>query len=82
MRVSRAPADEPAELTDREREVPDLLVQGVTSNRELAERLVLSENTVKYHLRNILDKLHLQKPGTGCGVRVRQGMVEPHLSSS
>ena len=33
----------------------DLLVQGVTSNRELAERLVVTENTVKYHLRNILD---------------------------
>ena len=47
-------------LTEREREVLDLLVQGVTSNRELAERLVVSENTVKYHLRNILDKLHVQ----------------------
>jgi DNA-binding NarL/FixJ family response regulator len=46
------------ELTEREREVLELLVQGITSNRELAERLVVTENTVKYHLRNILDKLH------------------------
>ena len=38
----------------------DLLVQGVTSSRELGERLVVTENTVKYHLRNILDKLHMQ----------------------
>ncbi len=47
-------------LTDREWEVLTLLVQGVTSNRELAQRLVVSENTVKFHLRNILAKLHLQ----------------------
>jgi DNA-binding NarL/FixJ family response regulator len=47
-------------LTEREREVLDLLVQGITSNRELAERLVISENTVKYHFRNILDKLCVQ----------------------
>lgn len=47
-------------LTEREREVLELLVQGITSNRDLAERLVVTENTVKYHLRNILDKLHLQ----------------------
>ncbi|HEV2067578.1 MAG TPA: response regulator transcription factor, partial [Thermomicrobiales bacterium] len=46
-------------LTDREREVLELLTEGVTSNRELADRLFVSENTVKYHLRNILDKLHL-----------------------
>ena len=29
------------------------------SNREMAEALVITESTVKYHLRNILDKLHL-----------------------
>lgn len=47
-------------LTAREREVIALLVQGVTSDRELAERLVVSHNTVKYHLGNILGKLHLR----------------------
>lgn len=47
-------------LTERESEVLELLVQGITSNRDLADRLVVTENTVKYHLRNILDKLHLQ----------------------
>jgi DNA-binding NarL/FixJ family response regulator len=49
-----------AALTEREHEVLNLLVRGVTSNRQLAERLTVSENTVKYHLRNILDKLHLE----------------------
>src|SRR5690606_8108230 len=35
------------ELTEREREVLELLVQGVTSNKDLADRLFVSENTVK-----------------------------------
>ena len=74
---ARAAAEPPSELTDREREVLDLLVQGVTSNRELAERLVVSENTVKYHLRNILDKLHVQNRAQVVAYAVRQGMVEP-----
>jgi DNA-binding NarL/FixJ family response regulator len=64
-------------LTEREREVLDLLVQGVTSNRELAERLVITENTVKYHLRNILDKLHLQNRAQVVGFALRQGIVQP-----
>jgi DNA-binding NarL/FixJ family response regulator len=70
------PEEPPPSLTDREREVLDLLVQGVTSNRELAERLVVSENTVKYHLRNILDKLHVQNRAQVVAFAVRQGMIE------
>ena len=77
----RVPADAPAELTDREREVLDLLVQGITTNRELAERLVVSENTVKYHLRNILDKLHLQNRAQVVAYALRQGLVEPPQST-
>lgn len=64
-------------LTEREREVLNLLVQGITSNRELAERLVITENTVKYHLRNILDKLHVQNRAQVVAFAVRHGMVEP-----
>jgi DNA-binding NarL/FixJ family response regulator len=79
--VARVP-DEPAPaLTDREREVLDLLVQGVTSNRELAERLVVTENTVKYHLRNILHKLHVQNRAQVVAFAVRQGMIEPPTST-
>ncbi|HEX6543177.1 MAG TPA: response regulator transcription factor [Ktedonobacterales bacterium] len=47
-------------LTAREREVVELLAGGVTSNRDLARRLGVSEHTIKYHLRNVLDKLRLQ----------------------
>jgi DNA-binding NarL/FixJ family response regulator len=65
-------------LTEREREVLELLVEGVTSNRELAQRLFVSENTVKYHLRNILDKLHVQNRAQVIAYAVRHGLVEPH----
>jgi DNA-binding NarL/FixJ family response regulator len=64
-------------LTEREHEVLDLLVQGITSNRELAERLVITENTVKYHFRNILDKLHVQNRAQVVAFAVRHGMVDP-----
>lgn len=46
-------------LSPREQEVLDLVSQGLT-NKEVAERLYISDNTVKYHMKNILDKLHLQ----------------------
>jgi len=65
------------ELTERERDVLQLLVAGVTSNRELAERLFVSENTVKYHLRNILDKLHLQNRAQVVAYALRHNLVRP-----
>lgn len=64
-------------LTERERDVLELLVSGVTSNRELAEKLFVSENTVKYHLRNILDKLHLNNRAQVVAYAVRHGLVDP-----
>jgi DNA-binding NarL/FixJ family response regulator len=66
-----------ATLTEREREVLELLVQGVTSNRDLAERLIISENTVKYHLRNILEKLHLQNRAQVIAYALRHKLVDP-----
>ncbi|MBV8717012.1 MAG: response regulator transcription factor [Chloroflexi bacterium] len=78
----RATVAPDAELTEREREVLELLVQGFTTNRALAEKLVVSENTVKYHLRNILDKLHLQNRAQVVAFAVRQGMVEPPHAST
>lgn len=46
-------------LSEREMEVLELVGQGL-KNREIADQLFISENTVRTHLRNILDKLHVQ----------------------
>ena len=56
----------------------DLLVQGVTSNRDLADRMFVSENTVKYHLRNILYKLHLKNRAQVVAYAMRHGLVDPN----
>lgn len=48
--------DPAAELTDRELAVTRLLAQGY-SNREIGERIAISESTVKFHLRNVMRKL-------------------------
>ena len=45
-------------LTEREIDVLKLVAKGL-SNREISEELYISENTVKNHVRNILEKLHL-----------------------
>ena len=60
------------ELTAREREVLELMVEGVVSNRRLAKRLGLSENTVKFHVRNILDKLRLHNRAEAVGYTLRK----------
>ena len=73
---------DPDALTQREQEVLELMVEGVTSNRKLAKELGVSENTVKFHVRNILDKLHLHNRAQVVGFALRNRLVEPPPSDS
>lgn len=71
----RAGAQRPEEtLTPREREILALVAAG-SSNKEIAEAVHLSENTVKFHLRKILDKLHLQNRAQMAAWAARHGLT-------
>ena len=61
-------------LTDREREVLELVATGIT-NREVAQQLYISINTVKVHLRNIYTKLAADSRTEATMIAVREGWV-------
>ena len=65
-------------MTDRESEVLKLVAQG-KSNREMADALSISESTVKYHMRNILDKLHLDNRAQVIAYAAQRGMGDTQL---
>ena len=64
-----------SEFTSRELEVLKLVGQGRT-NREIAQSLAIAENTVKNHLRNILQKLHFENRVQAAAYAIRHGLVE------
>jgi DNA-binding NarL/FixJ family response regulator len=65
----------PDRLTERELDVLRLVVAGLR-NKEIAAELGISENTAKFHLRNILDKLHAQNRAEVVARAMREGLVE------
>ena len=69
-----APTEVDSALSQREREVLELVAQG-TSNKEIGDKLFISENTVKTHLRHILDKLHLANRSQAAAYAARAGML-------
>lgn len=76
-RVAReGPAKAESELTARERDVLQLVAEGST-NREVGERLHLSEHTVNFHMRNIFHKLHLRNRAQAVAYAVQTGLVTP-----
>ena len=64
------------ELTDREIEVMRLLAEGL-SNAQIAQRLVLSEKTVKGYVSNILSKLHVADRTQAAVFAWKEGMMRP-----
>ncbi len=62
-------------LTDREMEVLKLVAKGL-NNRDIAKQLFISENTVKNHIRNILEKLQLHSRMEAVVYAVREKLLE------
>ncbi len=62
-------------LTDREMEVLKLVARGL-NNRDIAKELFISENTVKNHIRNILEKLQLHSRMEAVVYAVREKLLE------
>jgi DNA-binding NarL/FixJ family response regulator len=76
----RGPAEDPgrpaaSDLTPREREILVLVTDG-RSYREVAAALYLSEHTVKYHMRQILQRLHLKNRAQVVAYAIRSGLVK------
>lgn len=63
-----------AKLSPREGEVLQLVAKGAT-NKEIADSLFISENTVKTHLQNIMEKLHLANRSQAAAYAVKKGLV-------
>lgn len=63
-------------LSLREQEVLQRAAMGET-NREIADALYISENTVKHHLKNILSKLQVQNRAQAVAWAVKEGVVDP-----
>ena len=79
--MSRRQGDRPSavgapRLTDRELEVLRLVARGM-ANKEIAHELFISENTVKNHVRNILEKLQLHSRMEAAMYAVRENLLEP-----
>ena len=62
-------------LTDRELEVLKLVAKGM-NNRDIGQELFISENTVKNHVRNILEKLHLHSRMEAVVYAVREKLLD------
>ncbi len=61
-------------LSDRELEVLELIVNG-SNNQEIADKIFISINTVKNHIRNIYEKLHVHSKSEAVVKAIRQGII-------
>ena len=79
-KLSQEPTASPRSLTRREIELLRLVVDGM-SNKAIVQALSVSENTVKYHMRNILQKLGAQNRTEAVTHAVRAGLLDPDPSN-
>jgi two-component system, NarL family, response regulator YdfI len=73
-RASLSGNDEDRALTPREREILEMLAEGL-SNRAIARRLGISAYTVKFHVASILDKLRASSRTEAVTLGVRRGLI-------
>jgi NarL family two-component system response regulator LiaR len=62
------------DLTDREREVLALMVEGL-NNTEISDKLIVSKSTVKFHVSNILSKLHVSSRTEAVALALQKNLV-------
>ena len=77
LRHHGASAARTPELTGRELEILAMVGDGMTS-KEIANKLYISENTVRNHVRNILDKLGMSSRFEAVNWAYREGLIQPH----
>jgi len=71
----REPTDENIKLTEREKEILTLIVEGL-SNKDISKRLFLSISTVQFHISNILSKLGVSKRTEAVYLALKQKLVK------
>ena len=77
--LSRRATQRMPSLSKREREIMDLLAQGLTGE-QVADKLVLSSETVKTHIRNAMSKLEASTRVHAIAIALREGYIQSPAS--
>ena len=75
-RAAHTPTPAPEALTPQQTRLIQYLAEGL-SNKAIAQAMAVSENTVKYHLKNILQKLGLHNRTEAAAYAIRAGLHQP-----